>query len=105
MQPNNQYLNQQPFGNRGPNPPHPGNNQFMRPQQVMGGQGPNNYNHPGHMQQPTHHNQGGQQYGGQNMGGHGQGYRKPQTAGVDQRGGRYPPRGNPGGFGNAPAKS
>jgi hypothetical protein len=58
------------------------------------------------MQQPTHHSQGGQ-YGGQqsNMGGQGQGYRKPQAMGNVDRGGRYPPRGNPGGFGNAPAKS
>jgi hypothetical protein len=38
------------------------------------------------------------------MGGQG-GYRKPDSANVAQRGGRYPPRGNPGGFGNAPAKS
>ena len=39
------------------------------------------------------------------MGGQGQGYRKPQAMGNVDRGGRYPPRGNPGGFGNAPAKS
>jgi hypothetical protein len=38
------------------------------------------------------------------MGGQG-GYRKPDSANFAQRGGRYPPRGNPSGFGNAPAKS
>ena len=38
------------------------------------------------------------------MGGQG-GYRKPDSANFSQRGGRYPPRGNPSGFGNAPAKS
>lgn len=70
----------------------------------MQGQGPNNFSHPGHNMQ--HHNQGGQYQGQQsNMGGPGQGFRKPQTPANVDRGGRYPPRGNPGGFGNAPAKS
>lgn len=39
------------------------------------------------------------------MGGQGQGFRKPQTPVNADRGGRYPPRGNPGGFGSTPARS
>jgi hypothetical protein len=33
------------------------------------------------------------------------GFRKPSNPNDGQRGNRYPPRGNPGNFGNAPAKS
>jgi hypothetical protein len=100
---NNQYFNQQPFSRGGPQQSHPNQGQYMRPQQMggnFGGQSPSYQQNPGHGMQQSH--QGGQtgQYG--NM--QGQGYRKPSTGDVN-RGGRYPPRGNPSGFGNAPSKS
>lgn len=111
QQPNNQYLNQPPYGNRVPQQ-NPGPNQFMRPpqaQQMSQSQsGFNNQGQSQHMQPHNSQSSQGAPYQGaqQNMGPGGPGgYRKPNNPPDGQRGNRYPPRGNPGSFGNAPAKS